>query len=224
MNKLWIFGASMSCAFVDNGNGGQIVDWLKDWPTIVKERFGYDEVKNFSGAGDTNFETLLNFIFNREDIGQNDLVILQFSSFSNVKLLPSQKRLLELEYDVVETLGGLDNLIEVHNNSYVRDWYEKQFVNWLKKRGIKFVCWASNEGSVLSTLVQLCKNRWIHTFESEHEFAIFDHWQSKCADQWIIRDNNLIDKHFNQLGHDRFADLVIKHIIKYNLCIFILNK
>lgn len=217
MKRIWIFGASMSMGwegFGDGSDGGRETNESERWTNLLKDKLGYDEVINHSGAGNSNLEILWKFIMKRDQIGKNDLVIFQFVHFEMIKTFPFDVKLTDLSFDIVNKAGGLDHLINTYNNTILRDGWETLFVNWCKTNKIDFLCWfTGSEEHIHNQYLEICRNNFIHIPDCDSKFGIFDDWQIFCEDQWLAEN----DKHFNSLGHKRFCELIFEQVKEKNL-------
>jgi|688.fasta_scaffold54315_7 hypothetical protein len=214
-NKLWVFGCSFS-------TGMNLVDPLDEdklrisWPYVLADKLDL-ELVNSAHPGQCNWVSILQFIDRRDEIQPGDKVVFEFTFFDRYNIYPTKAQLIDLEAYFIKHHGTFaDNLIEMRNVNY--KWFKKQVNDWCIKNKIPIYYWSA-EGQTHSDFKKYKEIiNFIPAPNSTNEFtnySFYTKWQDQLEEQHIIEPNGNIDKHFNELGHQRMANHFFEYINTY---------
>ena len=209
-NKLWIFGCSLSTGF-----GGQDyqIKVNKTWPKLLADKLNL-ELDNSAHAGQCNWVSILQFIDKRDEIQKGDVVVFEFTFFDRFNVYPTRAQLIDLEAFFIQHKHDLNNVIQEYKDINF-NWFKKQILKWCVDNDINLYVW-STEGQ---THVEFKRYMDIINFipapnstKDNLNYSFYVKWQNDTIDQHIVKENGEIDRHFNELGHERMANHLYKTI------------
>lgn len=198
MNKLWVFGDSLSVGYNPFDNNTYLFPKENWWSTILADKLGM-ECENPSGVGNANTQIRQKFYENFGDIQSGDLVIFQFTFRNRIKFEPGN-----IDLDMMNGLVDPDNILRDEWNQMWNVFYPR-IRRWLKERNINYLFWSS-ENYVPQMYID---EHWIES--PDGGYGIWENWLNINESLWIT-DNGRIDRHFNEIGHQLFSEHIYKKI------------
>lgn len=215
-NKLWVFGCSFSTGM--NLIEPQDEDSLKvSWPYVLANKLDL-ELVNSAHPGQCNWVSILQFIDRRDEIQPGDMVVFEFTFFDRYNIYPTSANLDDLESYFTKNSNHTiaEQVARFRDINY--KWFNKQVNDWCIKNKIPTYYWSA-EGQVHSDFK---KYKEIIDFipapnstTANPNYSFYTKWQSEADVQHIIELNGNIDKHFNELGHQRMANHFFEYINTY---------
>jgi len=215
-NKLWVFGCSFS-------TGMNLVDQLDEdslrisWPYVLADKLNL-ELVNSARPGQCNWVSILKFIDRRDEIQPGDKVVFEFTFFDRYNIYPTSASINDLEpFFIKHSKHSItDQIILFRDVNY--KWFKKQVNDWCIKNKISIYYWSA-EGQTHSDFKKykeiinfIPAPNTTHTFTN---YSFYTKWQDQLEEQHIIEPNGNIDKHFNELGHQRMANHFFEYINTY---------
>jgi hypothetical protein len=204
MNKLWVFGCSFSTGF---GGHNYNIEINKTWPKLLADKLNL-KLDNSAHAGQCNWVSILQFIDRRDEIQPGDIVIFEFTFFDRFNVYPTRAQLIDLEAFFIEHKHDLNDVMREYKDVNF-NWFKKQILKWCVDNKIKLYVWSA-EGQ---THIEFNRYKDIINFISAPNstidtpnYSFYVKWQNDAVDQHIVKENGEIDRHFNELGHDRMAN------------------
>lgn len=204
-NTLWVFGASLSLPFkpTDEIDNGLIQG--DGWADLLAKKLDM-RLQNLAGAGNSNFEILFKFLTHNQFMKEGDKLIIQFMNWDLIKVFPFNVNVFDLGFDSVQMLGGMEHIQKEDNQTLVRDIFMKNLVRICIQKKVDFRFWFTFEDDRNENLIGIQRKRAVSIPTDKNKFGMFDSWQALQSDQWIVLKDGNFDKHFNEIGHKRFAN------------------
>jgi hypothetical protein len=212
-NKLWVFGCSLSTGF---GGYDCQIKLNKTWPKLLADKLSL-ELDNSAHAGQCNWVSILQFIDKRDEIQKGDSVIFEFTFFDRFNIYPTRAQLIDLEAFFIQHKHNLNEVTKQYKDINF-NWFKKQILKWCKDNDIKLYVW-STEGQ---THHEFKRYKNIINFipapnstKDKPNYSFYDKWQDITTNQHIVKSNGEIDRHFNELGHEKMANHIFEYIDTY---------
>jgi hypothetical protein len=210
-NKLWVFGCSLSTGF---GGHNYMVEYDKTWPKLLADKLNL-ELDNSAHAGQCNWVSILQFIDKRDEIQKGDIVVFEFTFFDRFNIYPTRAQLIDLEAFFIQHKQHINDVIQEYKNKNF-NWFKKQILKWCVNNAINLYVW-STEGQ---THEEFKRYKDIIEFipapnstKDNPNYSFYVKWQNDAIDQHIVKSTGEIDRHFNELGHERMANHIYSNII-----------
>jgi len=210
-NKLWVFGCSLSTGF---GGHNYVVNENKTWPKLLADKLNL-ELDNSAHAGQCNWVSILQFIDKRDQIQKGDKVIFEFTFFDRYNIYPTRAQLIDLEAFFIQHKHDLSEVSQQYRDTNF-NWFKKQVLKWCLDNDINLYVW-SVEGQ---THIEFKRYNEIIEFitapnstNDNINYSFYYKWQDISNEQHIVKPNGEIDRHFNELGHQRMANHFYSKII-----------
>jgi len=210
-NKLWVFGCSLSTGF--GGHDCQI-KLNKTWPKLLADKLNL-ELDNSAHAGQCNWVSILQFIDKRDEIQKGDVVIFEFTFFDRYNIYPTRAQLIDLESFFIQHKHELNDVMKQYKDINF-NWFKKQILKWCNDNDIKLCVW-STEGQThpefkrYNNIIQFIAAP--NSTIDNPNYSFYYKWQDITTEQHIVKQNGEIDRHFNELGHERMANHIYSNII-----------
>lgn len=215
-NKLWVFGCSLSTGFTGD-------DWEykteQIWPKLLADKLGL-ELDNSAHAGQCNWVSILQFIDKRDQMQKGDIVIFEFTFFDRYNIYPTRAQLIDLESFFLQHKHNIGEVNQKYRDINF-NWFQKQILKWCIDNDIELYTW-SVEGQTHSdfkrykNIVDIIPAP--NSTDDNINYSFYDKWQNNTPEQFIIKKDGSIDRHFNELAHSRMANHIFDYIyIKGNL-------
>ena len=215
-NKLWVFGCSfstgMNLCLEKNQQNLKIA-----WPYLLADKLNLELVNN-ANPGQCNWVSILQFIDRRDEIQPGDKIIFEFTFFDRYNIYPTSANLDDLESYFTKNSNHTiaEQVARFRDINY--NWFNKQVKDWCIKHKISIYYWSA-EGQVHSDFK---KYKEIIDFipapnstKQKSNYSFYTKWQNENDEQHIIQPDGNIDKHFNELGHQRMANHFFEYINTY---------
>jgi hypothetical protein len=213
MNKLFVFGCSLSTGF---GGNDCNIDVNKTWPKLLANKLNL-ELDNSAHAGQCNWVSILQFIDKRDEIQKGDSVVFEFTFFDRFNVYPTRAQLIDLQDFFIQHKIQLPEITQQYKDINF-NWFKKQILKWCVDNSIKLYVW-STEGQ---THQEFKRYKDIIEFIpapnstiDNPNYSFYYKWQNEATDQHIIKENGEIDRHFNELGHERMTNHIFQYIDTY---------
>lgn len=210
-NKLWVFGCSLSTGF---GGHNYVVNENKTWPKLLADKLNL-ELDNSAHAGQCNWVSILQFIDKRDQIQKGDKVIFEFTFFDRYNIYPTRAQLIDLEAFFIQHKYDLSEVSQQYRDINF-NWFKKQILKWCIDNEIDLHVW-STEGQ---THIDFKRYKEIIEFipapnstDDNINYSFYYKWQDISNEQHIVKPNGEVDRHFNELGHERMANHIYSKII-----------
>jgi len=210
-NKLWVFGCSLSTGF---GGHDCVIEYDKTWPKLLANKLNL-ELDNSAHAGQCNWVSILQFIDKRDEIQKGDVVVFEFTFFDRFNIYPTRAQLIDLEAFFIQHKQHINDVIQEYKNKNF-NWFKKQILKWCVNNAINLYVW-STEGQ---THQEFKRYKDIIEFipaptstKDNPNYSFYVKWQNDAIDQHIVKSTGEIDRHFNELGHERMANHIYSNII-----------
>jgi hypothetical protein len=210
-NKLFVFGCSLSTGF---GGHDCNIDVDKTWPKLLADKLNL-ELDNSAHAGQCNWVSILQFIDKRDEIQKGDSIIFEFTFFDRFNVYPTRAQLIDLQDFFIQHKIQLPEITQQYKDINF-NWFKKQILKWCVDNSIKLYVW-STEGQ---THQEFKRYKDIIEFipapnstKDKPNYSFYVKWQNDATDQHIVKENGEIDRHFNELGHERMANHMYSNII-----------
>ena len=210
-NKLWVFGCSLSTGF---GGNDCVIEYDKTWPKLLANKLNL-ELDNSAHAGQCNWVSILQFIDKRDEIQKGDIVVFEFTFFDRFNIYPTRAQLIDLEAFFIQHKQHINDVIQEYKNKNF-NWFKKQILKWCVNNAINLYVW-STEGQ---THEEFKRYKDIIEFipapnstKDNPNYSFYVKWQNDAIDQHIVKSTGEIDRHFNELGHERMANHIYSNII-----------
>jgi len=210
-NKLWVFGCSLSTGF---GGHDYVIEYNKTWPKLLADKLNL-ELDNSAHAGQCNWVSILQFIDKRDEIQKGDVVLFEFTFFDRFNIYPTRAQLIDLEAFFIEHKQHINDAMQEYKDTNF-NWFKKQVLKWCVNNAINLYVW-STEGQ---THQEFKRYKDIIEFipapnstKDKPNYSFYVKWQNDATDQHIVKSNGEIDRHFNELGHERMANHMYSNII-----------
>ena len=209
-NKLWVFGCSLSTGF---GGHDYQIKLNKTWPKLLADKLGL-ELDNSAHAGQCNWVSILQFTDKRDEIQKGDVVVFEFTFFDRFNIYPTRAQLIDLESFFIQHKHDLNDVMKQYKDINF-NWFKKQILKWCKDNDIKLCVW-STEGQ---THLEFKRYNDIIEFitapnstNDNPNYSFYYKWQDITIDQHIVKSTGEIDRHFNELGHEKMANHIYSNI------------
>jgi hypothetical protein len=215
-NKLWVFG----CSFSTGMNLVKESDEHRlriSWPYVLADKLDLELVNN-AKPGQCNWVSILQFIDRRDEIQAGDKVVFEFTFFDRYNIYPTKAGIDDLKSYFTQNGNHTiaEHIAEFRNVNY--KWFTKQVNNWCIKNKILIYYWSA-EGQVHSDFKKYKEIiNFIPAPNSTNDFtnySFYTKWQNDATNQHIVEKDGKIDKHFNELGHQRMANHFFEYINTY---------
>jgi hypothetical protein len=204
MNKLFVFGCSFSTGF---GGHDYNIEVDKTWPKLLADKLNL-ELDNSAHAGQCNWVSILHFIDKRDEMQKGDVVIFEFTFFDRFNIYPTRAQLIDLEAFFINHKQGLNDVMKEYKDISF-NWFKKQILKWCVDNDIKLCVWSA-EGQIHQQFYQYSD---IINFmpapnstNDKPNYSFYDKWQNEAYEQHIVKKDGEIDRHFNELGHERMTN------------------
>ena len=201
MNKLWVFGDSLSVGYNPFNTNGYLYPKSNWWSNILADKLNMECI-NPSGVGNSNSQIRQKFYENFGDIQSGDLVIFQFTFRHRIKFEPGN-----IDLDMMDELINPDNILRDEWNQNWNVFYPR-IRRWLRERNINYFFWSS-ENDIPQMYID---ERWIES--PNGGYGIWENWLNLDNRLWIENEDGRVDKHFNLYAHTEFAEHIFKKINK----------
>jgi len=212
-NKLWVFGCSLSTGF---GGHDCNIEVDKTWAKLLADKLDL-QLDNSAHAGQCNWVSILQFIDKRNEIQKGDMVVFEFTFFDRYNVYPTRAQLIDLETFFIQHKQNLNDVTQEFKDINF-NWFKKQILKWCNDMDIKLYVW-STEGQTHQEFKRYTEIiDFIPAPNSTTDnvnYSFYYKWQNEANDQHIIKSNGDVDRHFNELGHERMANHIFQYIDTY---------
>ena len=212
-NKLWVFGCSLSTGM----NGGGFYENEIIFPFILADKLGLECI-NSSKPARCNWTSILHFLDNKDEIKKGDVILFQFTFYDRYCVFPLTAQLSDLKSYIKDIHNGSVDGVSGLIKDYIFNWFVKHILNYCKTNNIELYCWSvegqtHDEFNRYNELIDFIPAP--NSTATKPNYSFYTKWQSEASDQHIIEPNGNIDKHFNELGHQRMANHFFEYINTY---------
>jgi hypothetical protein len=202
--KLWTFGDSFSCSFSSDylfiKNYRNFKGYTpKIYSEIISEKLKI-ELINCAKSADSNYDIIHRFMQEIENISNEDLVFVQFSSLYRFRLVNKIGQFASIAghwdglYDQFEE--SEETIKEIGANRLSKK-YKEEIDDWIKM--IKLIL--KNNTIIFWT-------PFIESSENPHMLPFYNFTDIANETNFKIKDS-----HYGEIGHSQLADFIMKKII-----------
>ena len=210
-NKLFVFGCSLSTGF---GGHDCNIDVNKTWPKLLADKLNL-KLDNSAHAGQCNWVSILQFIDKRDEIQKDDIVVFEFTFFDRFNVYPTRAQLIDLQDFFIQHKIQLPEITQQYKDINF-NWFKKQILKWCVDNSIKLYVWSTDgqthqEFKRYKDIIEFIPAP--NSTKDKPNYSFYVKWQNDATDQHIVKENGEIDRHFNELGHERMANHMYSNII-----------
>ena len=203
--KLWTFGDSFSCSFTSD------YKWVKNYTEfkgycpkiyseIISEKLDIDLI-NCAKSADSNYDIIHKFMVEVDNICNDDMVFIQFSSLYRFRLVDKNGNFApiaghwdELYYQFEES----EETIKEIGINRLSVKYEEEIDDWIKM--VKLIL---KDNTVIF---------WTPFIESSKNVNMLPYYEfTDIANETNFK---VKDSHYGEIGHSQLADFILKKMIK----------